>query len=437
MSGVTIAYHGLSEEILIKNQILEIFDKLWGESNRGFPHYPSVIGGISAFWRSADATKHHVNSIDELIEAYEKKLTYDIHISGTVNHSPRCTFVYIPAKKEGFIQVKATTNKSAEEKLRVVKEMCPKQEKPVVFISYAGDELALADFLKEIILRISNDKLDVFVATRDIRPGAHPLTVMMEEKLKAAQAVVPICSNKSKGTPWVWWEAASVWAREGKIYPLCTNISFNDFGAPLSLVAQGKNYFMQKELIEVLQEICNQFGIDGTSIDFEEEEIGQYKKLQEEYIKQEASAQVDVSFKTIEQKNALHKYSFIFEIENKTRKAFGDLVVMLYFPSTYLEKQKWDYSHLKSSPVKGEKGYVCLTFVFSNLNDTAKGQFKTGLLSQQKLRVFGEGGITNLIYQMDDERWDKRFNFRVHWKVFIDDGAPQEGSIPLDSIQNY
>ena len=384
MSGITISYCGLSEETLTSSQVIDIFDRLWGEPNRAFPRFPKVIGGISAFWRSADANKHHVSSIAELIEAYEQQLTYDIHISGAVDNNPRCTFVYIPAKKEGFIQVTATTNELVEEKLKVVKEMCPKQEKPVVFISYANKELALADFIKKVLKRIAGDHLEIFIANRDIPPGDNPLKVMMEEKLKLAQAIIPICSYLAKTSSWVSWESAAVWARGYKVYPLCSNISLGDFGAPLSLVTQGRGLFVQDEFLETLKSLCNQFNLSDGGIRLNEEEKEELNKLKDEYSKRETSAGIEASYDTLNRTQELHKYSFLFDVENKTDMAFQNIVVELIFPEEYLEKKEWNYPHLTASESEEMPGHLCFLFDYSALSEAGKKQFSTFLLPQKK-----------------------------------------------------
>src|SRR3989338_11230233 len=89
-------------------------------------------------------------------------------------------------------------------------------DKPIVFISYAGEELALADFIRNVLIRWTGNKIEPFVARRDIPPGDNPLKVMMEQKLRHAQAIIPICSIKSKVSSWVWWESAAVWAKDNK-----------------------------------------------------------------------------------------------------------------------------------------------------------------------------------------------------------------------------
>jgi len=260
---------------------------------------------------------------------------------------------------------------------------------------------------------------------------------MIEEKLKHAQAVIPICSVESKNSSWLWWESAAVWAKDKKIYPLFTNISANDFGAPLTLVSQGKDYFVKDEFIETLIEVCKEVGVEAKTYNFSDEELSRYNKLRNEYSKPQTSAKIYVSYEELEVTQSLHKYSFIFEIENRSKKKFEDVTVELYFPKDYIEEKEWSFPHLKSSIPKDKPGYLCLIFSFSFLPERAKKQFMSCLLPGKRLKVFGEDGMTKLRYLMDHDRWSKRFQYEVQWKVYINGGAPQEGSIPLNSIQCF
>lgn len=307
----------------------------------------------------------------------------------------------------------------------------------IVFISYDGDELALADFIRDILTKWTGNKVEAFVARRDIPPGDNPLKVMMENKLKHAQSIIPICSIKSKSSSWVWWESAAVWAKDKRIYPLFTNISANDFGAPLTLVSQGKDYFIKEDFINTLMAICKELKIELKNSNFTGEEFTEYEKLQREYSKPETSAKILVDYKKLEMTQDLHKYSFIFEIENRTKKKFDDVIVELYFPEDYIEEKKWDYPHIKSLIPEDKPGYICLVFSFSGLPERAKSIYMSGLLPGKKLKIFGEKAITRLNYEMDHARWDKRFRYEVQWKVYVNGGAPQEGSIPLNSIQFF
>ena len=436
MGSISINYRGFSKEPLSREQLLSLFDKLWGEEAREFPVFPEVIGGIYASWTSEDGLKHGASNIDEILVAYEKELTYDVTIRGRINNGPRCSLVYTPAKRECRFQITAPNEAIASQYIDYVKKMFPDEAIPMVFISYAREELALADFVKKALARISRGKIEIFVATRDIPPGENPLRVMMEDKLKSAQAIIPICSHKAKISSWVWWESAAVWAKGHKVYPLCTNISLGEFGSPLDLVAQGRNFFDKDEFVEALDRVCNQFSISCSS-KLDSGEISELERLKEEYTKEQTSAGIEISYKTIERKSELHRYSLLFDVENRTDKAFEDIVAILYFPIDYIEQTKWSYNYLKSSQVPEKKGYLSLTFMFSGLEEIAKQRFKTSLLPGKKLRIFGERGLAPLYYQIDDNRWDKRFDYVVQWEVYINGGAPQEGNIPLESLQNY
>lgn len=437
MSSVSIGYRGFSKEPLSKDRLLRLFDMLWGEESRELPKYPQVIGGVSAFWRSSDGIRHNVGNIFEVIEAYEQKITYEIHIEGKINDGPRCILGYIPARGEVGFQVTALTEDIANKYIGHVKEMFPCEGIPIIFISYDSEELALADFIRNVITRWTESKVEAFVAKRDIPTGDNPLKTMMENKLKHAEAIIPICSIKSKISPWLWWESAAVWAKDKKVYPLFTNISAGNFGAPLTLVSQGKDYFIKHEFIETLITACKDVGAEIKMSDFTDEELNEYEKLRSEYSKPETSAKIYVDYKKLEMTQSLHKYSFIFEVENRSTQKFDDVIVELYFPEDYIESKEWNYPHLKSSVPADKPGYLCLVFSFSGLPDTAKKQFMSCLLPGKKLKVFGEDGMTKLHYLMDHDRWDKRFRYEVQWKVYINGGAPQEGSIPLDSIQYF
>ncbi|MFA4984121.1 MAG: toll/interleukin-1 receptor domain-containing protein [Candidatus Omnitrophota bacterium] len=436
MSSISKTYRGFADQPLSSQQLLDLFDKLWGESARGFPRYPQVIGSISGYWRSADGVEHNVSNLNEILSAYEQKLTSAIQITGKINGNPRCLVDYIPSEAKVRFTIMAENEEIADRYIGYVKEMFPNKKNPIVFVSYARDELALADFVKKILIRFSENKLDVFVATRDIPPGDNPLRVMMEEKLKSAQAIIPICSQLAKVSSWVWWESASVWGRGYKVYPLCTNISLGDFGAPMSLVTQGKDLFVKDEFENVLKQVCSQFSITCSKT-LTNSELEEYEKLKNEYSKKETSAKILVDYKKLEMTQDFHKYSFIFEVENRTQKKFDDIIVELYFPEDYIEEKKWDYPHLKSFLPEEKPGYICLVFSFSGLPERAKSLYMNCLLPGKKLKVFGEDAITKLHYDMDHERWDKRFRYEVQWKVYVNGGAPQEGSIPLNSIQYF
>lgn len=321
------------------------------------------------------------------------------------------------------------------EALKEWKEM-PVMNKPLVFISYGTAELDLADFVKRILLRVSDNKMEVFVAKRDISSGADPLKTMLDEKLKQADAIIPICSYKSKETPWLWWESASVWAINGKVHPLFTNISPNEFGGPLVLVVQGKEFFVKQEFFETVETLCRNLNITPTQLDFNEEEEVIYSQLADAGLKPFHVAHVKIGYNILEQKQDFHQYSLKFEIQNKSDTAFNDIVLDLFFPTKYLAKKKWDYSHLTSTE-EGE--YTCLTFIFNNLRENALKKYSPFLLPEKILKIFGteEGGITNLIYEMDNDRYEDKDKYKVSYNLYINGRVPQKDSVEFSSLQFF
>ena len=432
---ITKIYTGHSKEYLLPKEILAIFDILWGEDNRHLPKYPAVIGGLSAIWYGTDSS-HKVSHMDEIINAYEKRLTARITITGKINDSPRSTFVYVPNEKQVRVQISAKTEKLADEKIELIKEICPMPNIPIVFISYATDEVELADYLKGVLERITDKKVEIFIAKRMVA-GVDPLKTMLEENLKKASVVIPICSINSKESPWLWWEASSAWARGEKVYPLHTNISMGKFNGPLNLIAQGKDFFIPKELEETLKEICENFGLQSTSCCLNENENKQLSDFKNKYSTHPMPADVEIGYKILHQEPDLHKYSLDFGVTNTSKESFKNIVLELYFPEKYLDQTDWKYDHLKSSsPIKMPE-YLCLIFNFSTMPERAKIKFINSLLPGKTLKIFGEDGITRLHYHMTHDIYHGHAKFEVRWKVYIDGKSHQEGLVPLNTLQNF
>ena len=314
----------------------------------------------------------------------------------------------------------------------------------IIFISYETSEIKLADFLKNLLLRISGGKIQPFVARRDITSGANPLKVMLEENLKKAKAIIPICSMKSKESSWVWWETATLWAQNNMAFPLFANISPNTFGAPLTLVYQGRDYFIKDELLETLLAACKEFGIYLDQIDLSLEEQKIYNALREEHsnaqedtalVTQQIKALMD--YKIINKTSELHEYSLEFELQNLSKKKFENINVELYFPIQFLLKTDWVYSHLRSSIHNDEPEYLCLSFDFSALSDDAKKLYGRNLLPGKKLKVFGEGGISTLHYKMDNDLFKTVSKYQLRWEVFVNGESQLTESKPLRDLEYF
>jgi hypothetical protein len=336
--------------------------------------------------------------------------------------------------------VEFTSNSSVKityeglEALRKAREMASR--KPLVFISYETTDLDLADFLKKILLRIADNKIEVFVAKRDISSGADPRKTMLEDKLKQADAIIPICSAQSRKSPWLWWESASVWVRKGGVFPLFTNIDPGSFGGPLILVAQGKEFFSKVEFLEAIASVCDYLSISTGSHSFTEDEEDIYTALARSYSKAPQDAHVKIGYGILEQRQDFHQYSLKFEVQNKSDHSFNDVILDLVFPTKYLAKTKWDYSHLKSAE-EGE--YTSLTFIFRNMPEKAIKEYQHFLLPGKILKIFDakEGGITNLIYEMDDRRYADKDKYKVTYRLYIDGNKPLVDSLDFSSLQFF
>ncbi|MDP2643565.1 MAG: toll/interleukin-1 receptor domain-containing protein [Desulfobacterales bacterium] len=318
---------------------------------------------------------------------------------------------------------------------------CAVSKKPIIFVSYDTEELELADFIKGVLLRWTSNQCEIFVAKRDIQPGDNPLKEMMERALKNAEAIIPICSVRSKTSPWLWWESASVWVRDKKVYPLFVNISANDFGPPLTLITQGKLYFDADEFGETLNSVCRLLKISKPELELTGDEKSKYQTLSEEYSNTRSKAHIVVHYKKLKIASELHKCSLIFEVENNTSKKYEDLSVEIEFPKEFIEKEQlslpsWQKLYSRSGVPADDRRYV--KYVFGGSQDSATPEYSNALFPGNRLRVLGEqGALCKLHYEMDEGRWENRFKYEVRWKVFINGEKPLKGQVLLDSLQCF
>ncbi|MCB4792698.1 MAG: toll/interleukin-1 receptor domain-containing protein [Elusimicrobia bacterium] len=319
-------------------------------------------------------------------------------------------------------------------------DLSSRTQKPLIFISYATEEIELADFLKTIIQYWAKDKVNVFIAMRDIPAGADPLKTMMFDNLKLADAIIPICSETSKGSLWLWWETSSVWGRNKSVFPLFTNISAGAFGPPLNLVKQGKLYFNETEFNETLSILLNEFEIKVGSNALIGGNKTTFNKLKNKFSNVQSKIKVNLSYNKIseESNGNIHRYWLNYDITNNNTKSYNDIVAELIFPKDYLENQQLEYPHhLNNSKLDNMKDYILITFNYNGMPEDGKKVHSIGKLPGKTLRIFGERGIVPLKYKMTTPLWDKRQNYRVFWKVFIDGIISDEGNKSLDELQAF
>lgn len=280
---VTRVYRGKAIEPIAWEALLRIFDGLWGEEARTLPKFPKVFGGVYAIWNDAEGVRHEVESLNELIESYQKELTASIFLEGSINLGPNSNFKYWPARAEASLRVEASDATTADKLINVVKNEFPLIIR-YVFISYETSEIDLAIFIKDVIKRRLDPGISVFVAKRDIPPGSNPQKVMLEEQLLNAEALVALCSKKSKESPWLWWESSAVWAKGGLVIPLFIDISPNDFNGPITLVCQGRSFFEVDDINSVISALFTKISPDKKVNGLNNAEIDELNALSSSFI---------------------------------------------------------------------------------------------------------------------------------------------------------
>lgn len=249
-------YSGIAEKPVDWDVLLKIFDAIWGSEARSLPLYPKVIGGVRAHWQDAEGVEYKAEFLDEVGQAYKQYETALISFSGSLGNGPRCRFIYLPAKARASVYIQTEDQILAEQILAIIRKFFPFVAK-CVFISYDNSECHLATFISKILNKRLPPGISVFIAKRDIAPGSNPLKEMLEEKLLNAEALVALCSQKSKTSPWLWWEASAVWAQDRLVVPLFINISPSEFGGPIVLVCQGRSFFDTADINSALKAIID------------------------------------------------------------------------------------------------------------------------------------------------------------------------------------
>jgi len=270
----TRSYLGRAEQPVEWEALLRIFDTICGPMARSLPQFPDIIGHCRASWEDRSGVEHEAESLDEIGQAYQQYQTAYISFrrlqSGYV-----CAFGYWPAKAEASMKVRVENQAIAEQYVAAVRREFPLIAK-YVFISYDTTEYDLAQYIAKILERRLAPGVSVFVAKRDILPGANPLKVMLEEQLLRAEALVALCSRRSKTSPWLWWESSSVWARGHVVVPLFIDISPSEFGGPITLVYQGRSFF---EMADINSALCTLIGKVCPGHQYEELTAGEVDEL--------------------------------------------------------------------------------------------------------------------------------------------------------------
>lgn len=258
------------------------FDSCFGSGKRSLPGFPEALGHIFARWHDENGAIHEADSLEELGNAYRRRVTYQIEFSGAILPNPpeNLSFVYKPRFGDATFAIRTSSNEVFDGLISGFKQLFPF---PIgcVFISYDTRELYLAEFLKALLEKRLGSGIPVFVAKRDIRVGDDPTKKMIRENLYRANAVVSICTPFSKNSPWLWWETATVWAHDQLVVPLFAGITPKEFNGPITVLLQGRQLFDRSELMDALREVGQRMVPSLAPKDLTDDEEREYSRLRD------------------------------------------------------------------------------------------------------------------------------------------------------------
>ena len=279
MSKKTIRdqYQGLCAEPVAWEALERIFDAIWGRDAHPLPFYPAVIGGVTARWVDAIGAEHKAENLVELEDAYRAQETARITISGGFDDTFDCTLVYTPSQRVANFLASGRDRPTVAAWIDAIKREFPLVAKHV-FVSYATRDFPLAKCLAEIVQCRVDLGVSVFVAKRDIAPGQDPLRSMFEGNLLRTEALLALCSTRSRESAWLWWESAAVWARGGLVVPFFLDLAPEEFGAPLSLTIQGCRIDAREDLDNALRAVVQKVSSQRPTPALSDEEFSRIRE---------------------------------------------------------------------------------------------------------------------------------------------------------------
>jgi hypothetical protein len=272
MMWASRTYTGGSAEPVTWDELLTVFDAIFGEDTRLLKRYPETLHHVHASWIERDGNQREAGSLDDVRQAYEGKLTYKVEFSGFREGGRQCSFAYFPGLKPPTAHARLRAQPSAiEPMLDVVREMFPIQRQ-FVFLSWSGVRAkAVAKALKPIIGERLPAGAEVFFSETDIIPGDDPLKTMFDDRLLPAAVQIPVLTEVSHLSPWLIWETAAAWAMQRLVIPLFVSVDSNDLAGPVAKVRQGIHLEVDGDIDRLLARTVQALGGSSTDPVTEEE----------------------------------------------------------------------------------------------------------------------------------------------------------------------
>ena len=149
--------------------------------------------------------------------------------------------------------------------------------KPLVFISYDTNDLPLVYAIDVLLKRIFGDKIETFIAKRDIKAGEDAFKKMLHESLPRCSVVLALCTLRSLASPWLWFEAGAGFGSSNLI-PVWAGVTPNDFKAPMTIF-QGKSVADRTEMNELMSRIVEILSLQGADHRLTNEEFDNLQRV--------------------------------------------------------------------------------------------------------------------------------------------------------------
>lgn len=171
------------------------FDACFGLGKRSLPQWPRAKGHIFARWQEKNGSKHEAGSLEELGEAYQSRVTYEIEFSSLLPTPPEnLSFFYRPALGDATLAVTTSSQEVLDSIISRFTRLFPLSN-PRVFISYSHDSEEHKAWVRQLATDLRASGIDTTLDQWDLAPG-QDLAAFMHKGISSADRVLLVCSDK-------------------------------------------------------------------------------------------------------------------------------------------------------------------------------------------------------------------------------------------------
>jgi len=103
---ITRQFHRHATEALPWGTLSNLFNFIWGETQRSLLSYPHVLGHMRGRWWDGEMREYTLSTVDDLHDPYTQQLTRLIVFSSSGGAKPEVQFTYMPATAEVQVNIR-------------------------------------------------------------------------------------------------------------------------------------------------------------------------------------------------------------------------------------------------------------------------------------------------------------------------------------------